>query len=31
MAWSLEGEYFEVCSCDTLCPCYHVDALLGAG
>ena len=21
MAWSLEGEYFENCSCDILCPC----------
>jgi len=21
MAWSLEGTYFENCSCDTICPC----------
>ena len=21
MAWSLEGEYFENCSCEILCPC----------
>ncbi|HEY5698499.1 MAG TPA: DUF1326 domain-containing protein [Acidimicrobiales bacterium] len=21
MAWSLEGNYFENCSCDTICPC----------
>lgn len=21
MAWSLEGTYFETCSCDTICPC----------
>jgi hypothetical protein len=21
MAWSLEGSYFENCSCDTICPC----------
>jgi hypothetical protein len=21
MAWSLEGSYFENCSCDTVCPC----------
>ena len=21
MAWSLEGEYMENCSCDVLCPC----------
>ncbi len=21
MAWSLEGTYFENCSCDTVCPC----------
>src|SRR2546423_347389 len=21
MAWTLEGTYFENCSCDTICPC----------
>lgn len=21
MSWHLKGEYFEVCSCDVLCPC----------
>jgi hypothetical protein len=21
MAWSLEGSYFETCSCDLMCPC----------
>ena len=21
MAWTLEGSYFENCSCDTICPC----------
>ena len=21
MTWSLEGDYFENCSCDTICPC----------
>jgi hypothetical protein len=21
MAWSLQGKYFENCSCDTICPC----------
>ena len=21
MSWSLEGSYFETCSCDVVCPC----------
>ena len=21
MAWSVEGTYFETCSCDLMCPC----------
>ena len=21
MAWTIEGTYFENCSCDTICPC----------
>ena len=21
MAWSIEGRYFENCSCDVVCPC----------
>jgi hypothetical protein len=28
MSWSLAGEYFEVCSCDILCPCI-TSSMLG--
>ena len=21
MAWAINGEYFETCNCDFLCPC----------
>lgn len=26
MAWTLNGEYFESCSCDVLCPCIFSQA-----
>lgn len=29
MAWTLEGTYFENCSCDTICPCSAVTAGTG--
>ena len=23
-SWKLEGDYFEGCNCDTICPCVHL-------
>ena len=31
MAWHIEGEYFESCNCEAICPCRMIGELPGGG
>ena len=30
-AWHIEGDYFESCNCEAICPCRMVGAVPGGG